>query len=186
MARRRLAPTDRKYSHLPPGDMSTLIRIVGTMSWWAPARTRTLEHDSAAISGPPDLEVLARQHAGQRADQVRGQRPSSASWLVRSSNKRASRSAHVPPGGDHDPLRSGSSASARCCWSPRSGAAGEPAVAAKSGVTAICQASPPPSNANSPFRHVCASCESASCWVELQRRREPSLGLTSSLDVENL
>jgi hypothetical protein len=32
------------------------------------------------------------------------------------------------------------------------------AVAARRGVTAICQASPP-SNANSQFRPVCASCE---------------------------
>ena len=33
-------------------------------------------------------------------------------------------------------------------------------------VTAVWQGRPP-SNANSPFRHVCASCGSASCWVEL-------------------
>ena len=60
-----------------------------------------------------------------------------------------------------------------------------PAVTAKSGVTAIRQASPT-SNANCQFRHVRVSWEVSIMPVELQRQREPSLSLTSSLDVDNL
>ena len=44
----------------------------------------------------------------------------------------------------------------------------------------------PTSNANCQFRRVRVSWEVSIMLVELQRQREPSLSLTSSLDVDNL